>query len=382
MKFSTQLELGPYFTFEPSKSKPIYNWFYYKEAYSPEIVEHFIFEFGLKAGATILDPFSGIGTTALAAKSLGFKAYGVDASQLAVFVSRVKTRNYSDSDIEEARAFMKTIFQEKSAPNLHWNFELFPVQKAFPPANLRDILFIREKIQAVKSENAHDLLLLALLSIIPMCSFVLKDGGVLKLVKKSVAPAKEMFKRKVKRMLSDLENPIIGPQPRIEVGDARSLSYKSGTMDAIITSPPYLNNIDYTKVYGLETSLLEIDPFSTKVARGRSIRSFISSDSKSPKVPEEIGNIGYRIPVAGAYFSDMENVLRESFRVLKPNAWAAFVVGNAVLHQTHIAVDEILAQIGERLGFEAEIIVGLERIADVKPSRIKTRESVILFRKP
>lgn len=39
MKISENLYLGPYMTFESSKNKPIHRWFYYKEGYSPEIVE-------------------------------------------------------------------------------------------------------------------------------------------------------------------------------------------------------------------------------------------------------------------------------------------------------------------------------------------------------
>lgn len=376
----TKFNLGSYFTFELSKSKPIYNWFYYKEAYSPEFVEYVLDEFEIKQG-NILDMFLGIGTTAMVAKARGLQAYGIDASPLAVFAARVKTRNYSENDIFIVQKFMKNIFQKKSLPNLRWEFELFKIEKAFPPANLRDILFIREKISEIKNENAHNLLLLALISIIPMCSFVLKDGGVLKITKKSVAPVKEMFKHKVKRILFDLENRIIGLEPQIYLGDARLLPFENKSINTIITSPPYLNNIDYTKIYGLELSLLEINIQNTKETRERCIRSFITSNACRCKIPPEIENIGYRIPIVGTYFSDMEKVLKESFRIMKPGAIASFVVGNSVIHETHILVDEILAEIGARIGFECEIWVGSERIADVKFKTIKTRESAIILRK-
>ncbi len=382
MNIISRLELGPYFTFEPSKDKQIYNWFYYKEAYSPEFVEKTLDEFGVKEGC-VLDPFSGIGTTSLVAKSRGLQAYGIDASPLAVLAGTVKSRNYSPEDIAAIESFMERVFQEKTSFSLRWDFELFKVEKAFPPANLRDILSIREKISKVEADKAHDFLLLALLSIIPMCSFVLKDGGVLKITKKSVAPVREMFKRKVKRMLRDLElgPKTQGPEPKIMLGDARSLPFEEGSMDAVITSPPYLNNIDYTKVYGLELSLMEMDARGTKDARSRSLRSFITSPASEEKLPQEVEEFGYNIPIAGAYFSDMEKVLVETYRVLKPGSSASFVVGNAVIHYTHIMVDEILAEMGERLGFESEIWVGLERIADVRPAKVKTRESAVVLRK-
>jgi len=44
-------------------------------------------------------------------------------------------------------------------------------------------------------------------------------------------------------------------------------------------------------------------------------------------------------------------------------------------------VDEILARIAERLGMDCEIEVGTYRIADVKPQKIKTRESIVICKK-
>jgi hypothetical protein len=52
-----------------------------------------------------------------------------------------------------------------------------------------------------------------------------------------------------------------------------------------------------------------------------------------------------------------------------------------VIHKTHVLVDEILGEIAERIGFDAEVIVGAERIADVRPQKVKTRESMVVLRK-
>ena len=380
MQFSERFELGRFFTFEPSKGNPVYNWFYYKEAYSPEFVSQMLDEF--KINGKVLDPFCGVGTTLLASKSKGIFSAGIDSSPLAVFASRVKSADYSEEDLQAVEKSLALMFQEKGYPRLRWVFELFQVEKAFPPANLRDILLMRERLEKAETENARNLLLLALVSILPMCSFVLKDGGVLKIVKKSVAPAKEMFKRKVKRMVKELrESPIQGPLPHISLGDARKMPFEDESFDALITSPPYLNNIDYTKVYGLELSLLEMSFRATAEARKGSLRSFITSKAEAENLPPEIEEIASRIPIAGTYFADMENVLKETKRVLKPGCSSCCVVSNSVIHETHIPVDEILAEIGERLGMEAEIMVGLERTADVRPVKVKTRESAVILRK-
>jgi len=385
MKISENLSLGPYMTFESSKNRPIHRWFYYKEGYSPEIVEYVLdMERTCCEGGVLLDPFCGTGTSLLVAKENGLFGIGVDASELAVFVSQVKCANYERSDLNEVEGFLRTLLKHKKEPSIKWNFELFNPALAFPRRNLNEILRIREAITECDcGENAKALLLLALISILPQCSIVIKDGGVLKIDKeKSAMPVKEAFKRKLRQMIKDIEStPIHGKETRIILGDARALPLENESCDVIVTSPPYLNNIDYSKVYGLELSLLTLDEETTKSARERLLSSFIKKRTEKIGYLPEVGDVGIRIPVVGAYFADMEKSLSEMKRVLKKDCGAYVIVSNSVIFGEHVLVDEILAAIGERLGMESRIIVGGYRIADVKPQRIKTRESVVVFRK-
>ncbi len=376
-------DLGPFFTFTPSKSKPIYNWFFYKEAFSPEAVEYFLTKFKINSG-TVLDPFCGIGTTLLYAKSKGLNSIGYDASPLSVFASRVKCEDYSPEDISFAKETLN-IFSERTitAPPIIWKPELFQAHKIFSTQSLTFILKARSAVESIENEKVRDLFLLGLLSIIPQCCFLMKDGGFLRIDKrKSCPPAKPVFSRRIKEMISDLENSKIeGPIPRIEIGDARKINLENESIDGIITSPPYLNGIDYTKIYGLELSLLEPYSNSVKEARGRSLYSF---EKKVPveNVPPEAEEFGHKYPIIGGYFSDMEKVLKESHRLLKPNSSSVFIVGNSIMFGLHILVDEILAEIGERIGFEAEIISSLQRFASTPKAKIETRESAIILKKP
>jgi len=382
MKIYENLPLGKYMTFQVSKEKPVHRWFYYKEGYSPEIVEYALKQ--EKTKGILLDPFCGTGTSLIAAKANNLDSRGIDASELAVFVSKVKCANYEKKDVDEARLFMKDLFKKRTEPEIRWDFELFDPKTAFPKRNLNDILYVREAIEKSEcSGKVRDLLLLALVSALPQSSLMIKDGGVLRPDrKKRTMPAKDAFKRKVKQILSDIENAAItGKEPDIRLGDARVLPYEADSCDIVVTSPPYLNNVDYSKIYGLELSLLALDKEITKQTRSRSLRSFLQKDAKPKYVPEEVEEVGNRIPVVGAYFADMENSISEMKRVLKKGSASYVVVSNSVIYEEHILVDEILAVIGERLGLQSEIIVGAYRVADVKPYRIKARESIVLLKK-
>ncbi len=372
MKISNFSELGEYFTFSPSKTKPIYNWFYYKEAYSPECVDFFIKKAGIDKGM-IVDPFCGIGTTLL-------------FSKFAVFVSKVKCENYSKEDIESFKALFKNLSSEieKTTPSLKWNTEFFNPEKIFPKSSLNFILRAREAISAVEDKKIHNLFLLGLISILSQSSLLLKDGGVLKFDKnKSAFPAKIAFKKRIKKMILDLENNRIeGSVPKIEIGSAKKMNLENNSADILITSPPYLNNIDYTKIYGIELSLLSLDLYCVYNSRNRSLGSFHEAVKKLEKVPPEVEDFGIKYPIIGSYFSDMEKVLEESYRVLKNNSYAVFVVGNSIMHDYHILVDELFCQIGERIGFEnPEIITSLNRNASFNRLKVETRESAVVLKK-
>ena len=381
MKISNNHSLGKYMTFEESKALPVHGWFWYKEGYAPQIVDWAINNEKNKP-EVLLDPFCGVGTSMLAAKNAGIKSIGVDASGLAAFITRTKTQDYEAMDLEVVRDFTARIFSESRGPTAPWEFELFNVERAFPKRNLNDILFLRERIETM-DKRPRDLLLLALLSVLPQVSLVIKDGGVLRINKnKSALPIKDAFRRRVKKMVAELEqSPINGPEPDVYLGDARGMDLPDESVDIIVTSPPYLNNIDYSKVYGLELSLFEMSKSCAIDVRMRSVRSFIGQDMKVKEMPAEVGEIGEQIPIIGTYFADMEESIKEMFRLLRPGCAAYVIVSNSVIHETHILVDEILAEIGERIGFKSEIVVGAIRIADVKPAKVDTRESIVLLRK-
>jgi len=264
MKLTTNLELGKYFTFELSKQMPIHNWFYYKEGFAPQVVE-----WAIKQGVIgswpvasgqmliansqklLLDPFCGCGTSMLTAKGAGLNAIGFDISPIAVLASQVKCENYDKNEIEGIRKFLD--ISKLPEANFDWQFELFSPRAVFPRSNYNALLSLRQAIDTVENGKIRNLLLLTLVSIIPQVGIFIKDGGVLRIDKRKHAmPTKEAFRRKLKNMIYDLEkHAVVGEVPEISQGDARAMQVADNSIDIIVTSPPYLNNVDYTKVYGL-----------------------------------------------------------------------------------------------------------------------------------
>ena len=66
-------------SFQANKTRPVYRWYKYKEAFSAALVEHLFERYGITAGR-ILDPFAGSGTALFAASAAGIAADGIDCS--------------------------------------------------------------------------------------------------------------------------------------------------------------------------------------------------------------------------------------------------------------------------------------------------------------
>lgn len=331
-------------------------------------------EFKIKSGDTVLDPFVGSGTTLLAAKEMGVDAVGVDAAPLAVFVSQVKTADY---DLEKLRETSRWLFSQSfKRPSLK-EVSGF-VKRFFLKPSLEDIIFFREKIREIEDPVTRGFFTLALMNAAMKVSFAYKDGAVLKVVKKPVPPFRKFFRRLVKKMIRDLERISFKPcKIEVYLGDARRMDFlMDEQFKAIITSPPYLNKIEYTKVYRIEYELffgeVKVDP----------VRSYIGLNPKNAldEFPE------LNLPeVAKAYFHDMRMSLEEIFRVLKPGGRIALVVAGGVFPDRVVESDVLIARLAERVGLEVEKIVAVNKRVATRNRTIKigvSRESIVFMRKP
>ena len=362
-KVEEKLEWKDLATFVPNKPLPIYNWFYYKEGFAKELVEKLIEMFGLKEGDTVLDPFSGSGTTLLACKQNNINSVGLDVLPTAVFVSMVKTADYDPGKLREEA---KVLFRRKFV-KLNWEFPKI-MRSMINKYALDDIAFFSSSIDGLPNK---DFFTLALLNASIKVSWAWKDGGVIKIKKHPTPPLRKLFQRTVYRMIKDVEESLpSAASVAVLQQDARTMSLPDQSVDAIITSPPYLNNIDYTKLYAIED-------FFMKMRRVPTLRSFIGVRDSQEHI--DAGSAS----VAGVYFDDMKAMLTESYRVCKPGAHAAIVIGNAYLGR-EVESDFIVAHLAGEIGFEVEKIYILNKrfALENRTTKVGTlRESLIILKK-
>jgi len=362
-------------TYVPNKTIPIYNWFKFKEGFSRQLVINLLAKFGLQNGATVYDPFAGCGTTLLACKEKGVAAIGTDMLPVAVFVSQVKITDWPNRDTL-LHAVEKLFAISFKTPALTLP-QIRIIDLAFPADIQEQILFFKEQIDAFK-QPIRDFLMLGLLTILESVSRTSKDGQFLRLVDKPLPEVRDALRIVLMSMISDLSTMSafkakakVGT--KVMIGDARQLCLPQsfhGNVDAIITSPPYLNRYDYSRSYALELCLLSVKSHQDMVAvRHSLLRSHIESrahDNKNINLPaleeilaqlhqKELNNDRVPIMVQG-YFEDMNAVIKNMATYLKPGGKVALVVANAQFAGESIPTDLLLSELAAEHSLETEEI--------------------------
>ena len=330
---------------------------------------------------------------------------GYDLSPFAVFVSNVKIRDYAARRLEELRQELVRAIQKTTFTPANGEFPEL-VRKALPPGILGTFAGVDSAIANLRCGPKYkDFFRLALLSIIPRYSRAVASGGWLKWIvnrtkKTSIATA---FARRVELMIDDVRDGGTSEDTNSKArkGDARKLPESDGQFSAVITSPPYPNRHDYTRVFGVELMFGFLNWEKTRELRYQTIHSHPEARPHRPKfddyvVPEGLENVLSEMEAAKldpkilrmlrGYFIDMHICLRECQRVVKPGGKIAFVVGNAQYRGIALFVDELIAGIGAAIGLEAEKILAVRFRGNSAQQmgefgRSPSRESVVIFKK-
>jgi len=374
VKIVERLRLGRLATFLPNKRLPVYNWFQFKEGFSRDLVFLLAETWGLGAGDLVLDPFVGCGTTSLACKQLGIDSIGYDVHPIMLFASRVKLRDYNVEELRVmVRGLMKSSFErpEVEVPSF--------VARVFREPVLEDIAFFKQKILEVEDEATREFLLLGLMNAAMRCSWAHKDGAAIRVVKKPVPPFRKALKRQLLRMCNDVER-FKGKNSKATIDhcDARKLKLAEGNVDAVITSPPYLNKQEYIHVYRIEQQLLGLGAPSPGQLIGMREEGAVEDFS-------EVGKFVDDKPLeAKLYFKDMLAALKELYRVCRLGAKVALVTSDACTPEGVIEVCIPLSELAERVGFKAKRMLVVNRRFCTTPARKKvgvTREGLLLWEK-
>lgn len=311
------------------------HWIYpYKGKFHPQMIRGLLNIIGLEQGDTVLDPFIGSGTTAVEAQLLGINCIGIDVSPLCVLQSKVKTESI---DVFPQIMEWKEEIIKRIRPSL-FNLEgktLDDMINSIPKERTRNF-YKMAKLVAI-SDNARRRR--------EFSNAFLKN---LELMISSVSDYVQIVK-KLNLSLGKVD---------IKTGDSRALRLEDGSVDGIITSPPYSIALDY--VSNDAHALRELGHNLSEIRE------------------EFIGVRGKGQTRVDLYNEDIKLSLREMLRVLKPEKYAVIVIGNATYLGQEIKTVEFTTDYAEKVGFKLvknidKIIFGLYNVM--------RKENILIFQK-
>lgn len=361
----------------------------YKGKFYPQLAKALINISKLKQGSIILDPFMGSGTVLLEAYLNGYRGVGMDMNPLAVHIAKAKLGILGESPNIVEQVTKDVLQKIVETPLSNNSFTEYPIachdeiKNWFADPVITKLNHILKTIRSLRSSNIIMFLEVCLSDIIREISH--QDPKDLRIRKRQVlledAPVFELFHKRVTDQLERLKqywgvvplSPTSVYKSSISIGDNRqtqsfhSLGLQEDSVDLVVTSPPYFTALPYIDTDRLSLLTILGIPRSENsiiekaITGSREITKKQKLDLESTlnelRLPSSVLDIVNKIQTALLkddtagfrkqnipsllirYFSDMNQVMNNLYRVLKKDGLAWIVLGN---NKTSIGDEDFL----------------------------------------
>jgi DNA methylase len=419
MSYATQRKEG----FEQNKiyteDRPIHEWYRFVLSYPPHLVRDYIKKFCINSTNKILDPFCGTGTTLVESKKLGISSVGIEANPIVQMAASAKVNWDIDYDALLYHSHQIAIKTKKQLLKYGKNLKTLTVDKekllienSISPIPLHKTLVLLEVLAEMNEDQFYDIQRTALAKQLVSAFSNLRFGPEVGISRKKKIDMDvvELWLDQIQKMVNDLKSFVSKKDvdSKVCLGDARSVSklVEKQSIDAVITSPPYPNEKDYTRTTRLESVLLDFivtksDLRSNKenllrsntrnIYKGDEDEKWIENNERIIDLANSIETRRIKLEktsgferlyhkVVKSYFGGMARHLSDLKPLLKTGAKLAYVVGDqASYFRIPIRTGEILADIAVDLGYEL-INIDLFRTRISTVTKEQLREEVVLLK--
>jgi len=322
----------------------------------------------------VLDPFMGSGTTAIEARLANAETIGLEVDPYARLVATASTQVYTDEQLFVIERFSESV--ERNARKIRGFREFVPqldnLDLWFPSTNIRKLAQIRGLIEEEfsKKSKSRGLVLAAFGDIVRAASFAERQSlkpYVSRRFPKTPGEPFRLFKSAVATYVAAASEyrkatDQFGPPLRWAKGDATNFTI-SKKVDLAITSPPYINAMDYVRCIRLESAWIGTGD-SRIFRRVREQQVGETLRVAGTNLPEEVESlvISYsrriakldpqRATIVETYFCDMLRNIRCVQRALRPGSSYFLIVGDSTIRGLNVPTHRILAGLGESVGMD------------------------------
>ena len=363
-------------SFDKSKIHP------YFASFHPSIPRTMI-ELLTKKNDVILDPFCGSGTTLLQSSISLRNSIGLDVNPLACLISKVRTTKLAEKQLEKKNLLLKKIEKEikdfydnpNNSEKIFNTLEIPSfknIDNWFKKNVQIELGIIKKFIDDLDDEDFADLCKIAFSSIIVKVSNQSHETQYSR-KEKEYHPydAIILFKTKLDYIINEIKLYTTIEETKsckIICHDLKNhVELQTNSIDAIITSPPYLNAWDYHLYQRFRMFWLGFEP----------------SKLREMEIGAHLTH--YQNPNAiDRYSADMKLCLQNMFNLLKPNKLCGIVIGDSIVHGKIVNIGKLLEKIGKDIGFSIEknyrqTIFGPHY--SLKQKNSTKMESILIFKK-
>lgn len=345
----------------------------------------------------VVDPMVGSGTVVRQASSMGRYAKGFDMDPLAVLMSKVWTTPVDDEAIEKVftRALSLALAADPSGVDLPWidqdeettsfvNYWFAPQQRDALRCWAHAFRSIEQDADGAEAA-ALDVLRISMSRIIitkEQCASLARDTSHSR-PHKVATDNFYCVHSGIDKSLKTIRRRLIAAPPSpgvtIQQGDARRMPLSDAIADAVLTSPPYLNAIDYMRGHRLSLVWLGYSLRNLRAIRSSSIGAERAPDHGAvveAAVKAALGELDglprRHTAMVNRYVADLVGMASEIRRILKPGGTATLVVGNSCLKGVFIKNSSAVAKALELAGlrFKGETVRELPTASRYLPTSI------------
>jgi DNA modification methylase len=301
------------------------------------------------AGDTLLDPFCGSGTVLVEAMLAARRAVGVDLSPLAVRLARLKATPRDSHAIEAMLAAAQSIaaFADSRREQRAGATRRYPSEDviSFDPHVLLELDSLRAGIarHAQDDPAAADTLELVLSAILVKVSRRASDTSTTNVPRRLAAGfTTRLFVRKAEELARRLGAlaaivPAEAVAAQVSVDDATRLkTIAASTIDAVVTSPPYVATYDYSVHHAMRMRWLGLDRRALEVGEVGARRRYARLEPQAARA---------------AWMRELATVIAALSRVCRKGARAAIVAGDSAVGGEALRADETIAAVAPGAGF-------------------------------